>query len=275
MARMFGLIGNRSHLAARVLELQRAVLCIPNASGQPMGWGIGFYQAGEVLLRLRPTEHSQEVDLAAAAGPLRTDIAIGHTRGLEGGALTAENTQPFRYRLWLFAQTGRIAAFDRLEERLLESQPEFLRRNVRGDTDAELFFYLLLSFLHDAGQLGTERVPPAQIRAALRAAIALVDRLSAEEGCGPNRGDILVSDGDSLLAVHRGGNMGLRVYQGPKDLDELLGADPDRGRVPNAERIREALVVTSLDGMPSGWTPVPDRTIVTLNRDDLPLFEPL
>jgi len=50
MARMFGFIGNRSDLGARVLELNAGVLRIRREPGVPLGWGIGFYQSGEVLL---------------------------------------------------------------------------------------------------------------------------------------------------------------------------------------------------------------------------------
>ena len=47
MARMFGFIGNRSDLGARVLELHRDVLRVPRPSiSEPLGWGIGFFQSG-------------------------------------------------------------------------------------------------------------------------------------------------------------------------------------------------------------------------------------
>src|SRR5262249_34998651 len=157
-------------------------------AGEPLGWGIGFYQAGEVLLRRRPIDDREEIDLVEAAGDVRADVMIGHVRRASVGALRTENTHPFRYRMWMFAQTGTIGGFERLRERLLASQPEFLRRNVRGETDSELFFYLFLSFLHDAGHLSDAHVESEHVVAALRASIALVDRLSAEEGYEQNSG---------------------------------------------------------------------------------------
>src|SRR5687767_9194762 len=144
MARMFGFIGNRSDLGARVLELNASVLRVKREPGDPLGWGIGFYQSGEVLLRRRPIDERDVIDLAEAAENVRTDVLIGHVRHASVGALRTENTHPFRYRTWLFAQTGTIQGFEELRERLLGSMPEFLRRNVRGETDSELFFYLFL-----------------------------------------------------------------------------------------------------------------------------------
>lgn len=276
MARMFGFIGNRADLGARVLELNADVLRVRPGPDESLGWGIGFYQAGEVLLRRRPIDEREVIDLAEAAENVRTDVLIGHVRHASVGALRTENTHPFRYRMWLFAQTGTIQGFERLRDRLLASQPEFLRRNVRGDTDSELFFYLFLSFLHDAGHLTEGHVAPEHVSAALRASISLVDRLSAEEGYGENRGDILVTNGEHLIAVHRNGVMAYRVLKGRHDVEELLGEDGMRKtRIPSVDTTRFTLIASELDGLPPGWTSIADRAIVTLTRAHDPASEPL
>jgi predicted glutamine amidotransferase len=276
MARMFGFIGNRSDLGASVLALHASMLRIKRSAGEPLGWGIGFYQSGEVLLRRRPIDEREVIDLADAAGKVRTDVLIGHVRRASVGALRTENTHPFRYRMWLFAQTGTIQGFARLRERLLESQPEFLRRNVRGETDSELFFSLCLSFLHDAGHLNESHVAPEHVRAALRASVSLVDRLSAEEGFPENTGNILVSNGEYLLAVRRDGVMAYRVLKGRYDVEELLGEEGMRKtRIPSIESTRFTLIASDLEGLQSRWEPVEGRQIVTLTRADDPAFEPL
>ncbi len=270
MARMFGLIANRSDLASSVLEAHADVLQVRREGPEPLGWGVGFYQSGEVLLRRRPIDEREVIGLADAAEGIRTDLVIGHVRKAGVGALRTENTHPFRYRSWLFAQTGTIQGFDRLRDRLLASQPEFLRRNVRGETDSELFFYLFLSFLHDAGRLDDTHVPPEHIRAALRASIALVDQLSAEEGFEEkNKGDILVADGECIIAVHRNGTMGFRELKGRQDLENLLGEETvQKARIPSIESSCFRLVASAMNELPQGWTRVTPRSIVTLGRMD-------
>ena len=276
MARMFGFIGNRADLGARVLELNASVLNVRRAPGEALGWGVGFYQSGEVLLRRRPIDEREVIDLAEAAESVRTDVLVGHVRHATVGSLRTENTHPFRYRLWLFAQTGTIEGFAQLRERLFESQPEFLRRNVRGETDSELFFYLFLSFLHDAGHLNDTHVAPEHVRAALNASISLVDRLSAEEGFGENRGDILVTNGEHLIAVHRNGVMAYRVLKGRHDVEELLGEEGMRKvRIPSIDSTRFSLIASELDNVPERWEKVDGRAIITLTRTDDPLVEPL
>ncbi|HEY6557573.1 MAG TPA: class II glutamine amidotransferase [Polyangiaceae bacterium] len=276
MARMFGFIGNRSDLGARVLELNANVLRVRREPNEPLGWGIGFYQAGEVLLRRRPIDERPVIDLAEAAENVRTDVLVGHVRRASVGTLRTENTHPFRYRTWLFAQTGTIVGFEELRERLLASMPEFLRRNVRGETDSELFFYLFLSFLHDAGHLNETNITSEHVAASLRASISLVDRLSAEEGHPENRGNILVTNGELFVAVHRDALMAYRVLKGRHDVEELLGEEGLRKtRIPSIDSTRFSLIASELEDIPAGWTKVDGRCIVTLTRSDDPHTEAL
>ena len=272
---MFGLIGNRSDLAGRLLRASAAVLRATTEPGNPVGWGVGFFQSGEVLLQRRPSDSRPVVDVTEGLSDIRTDALIAHVRWPAIGSLRTENTQPFRYRAWLFAQTGTVNGFERLGERLLASQPDFLRRNVRGETDAELCFYLFLSFLHDAGHLHAQRVDPRHVRDALVSSAALIDRLSAEEGHAPNVGDVMVCNGEHLLAVHRSGDMAYQEVAGRQAVEELLGADSRDAPIANVDQTRYTIVASGLGSSPSGWTSVGDRVIVSLARDAPPHIETL
>jgi len=275
MARLFGYVGNRADLGARVLELESKPLKV-FAKGTTLGWGLGFYQAGEVLLRRRPIDERQEIDVASLAKDLRADVLIGHVRAATVGNLRTENTHPFRYRQWLFAHTGTINGYPRLRERLSESLPEFLRRNVRGDTDSELLFHLFLSFLYDAGDLGDTPVDPSATRQAMRSTIALSERLRAEEGATAQGMNLLVTNGEHMVAVHDSGTMGYRVIKGRSDLERLLGDDTLRRiRIPDMASCRFCLVASDFDEEPRGWPMVPPHALVTITRTDDPTIEAL
>ena len=274
MARLFGFIGNRSDISPHVLEVETAAL---RAKGRGLGWGIGFYQAGEVLLRRRPLDEHDGISGAALGRDVRTDILIGHVRRASIGDQTASNTHPFRYRQWLFAHTGTIAQFDNLRERLVTSIPDFLMRNVRGDTDSELLFHLFLSFLHDAGKL-SDTVRPPDVISALRTSIALVDRLCSEEGAhnaGPT--GVLVSNGEYIVGLTRGAGMAYRVVSGHDDIEALLPEDAlRRSRLPDLARVRFTIVGANFDEPPSNpWKALPDGSTIVLDRHEQPSIEPI
>jgi len=285
MARLFGLIGNRADLAGRVLGSEREALSVQSRQGA-LGWGIGFYQGGEVLMRRRPIDDHATIDVAKAAGDVRADLLLGHVRSATVGALRTENTHPFRYRQWLFAQTGTLPAFENIRERLVASVPEFLRSSIRGETDAEILFYVFLSFLHDAGRLNDAITAPAKVRDALRSCVAVVDGMAAEVGGAPSSVNLLVSDGEHVFALHRGAEMGYRVFAGKTDADALIGEDLGlRRKTPELAQMHFTLVASDFDeewslaastpATGSRWKVVPERAIVTLERGQDPHIEAL
>ena len=278
MARLFGIIGNRPDLAARVLAFEAEPLRA-RAKGTPLGWGLGFYQGGEVLMRRRPIDERPDIDIAKLAGDVRADLVVGHVRQATIGALRTENTHPFRYRQWLFAQTGTVSEFDQVRERLIASVPDFLRSGIRGDTDAEVVFHVFLSFLHDAGRLSDGPVEGPLVREALRSTLAVVDGMTSEVGSGAAQLNMMLSDGTELVAVHRS-NMGmsLRTLSGKGDADAVIGDDVQlRRKIPELGRMHFTVVASDFDETPPNgrWKAVPECAIVTMTRDDDPRIEAL
>ncbi len=277
MARLFGLIGNRPDLIGRVLGLEAEVLRA-RARGAPLGWGLGFYQGGEVLMRRRPIDDREELELAKLAADVRADIVVGHVRTATVGALRTENTHPFRYRQWLFAQTGTVSHFDAIRERLLASVPEFLRGNVRGETDSEIVFHVFLSFLHDAGKLENGSIPASAVHEALRSSMAVIEGMAAEVGDGSVKTNLLVSNGEILVAVHKNTKMSYRTFSGKHDAEMILGEDAQlRRRTPDLSLLNFTLLASDFEDelLPPRWKQVPMNAVVTMTRGDTPKVEAL
>lgn len=275
MARLFGLIGNRADLAGRVLAQEAKALAVK--AREPMGWGLGFYQGGEVLMRRRPIDEREQIDVAKNAGDLRTDVALGHVRSATVGTLRTENTHPFRYRQWLFAQTGTIDKFAQIRERMLGNVPDFLRGDIRGETDAELVFHIVLSFLHDAGKLDDGAVDASAVRDALRSTRSMLDAMMAEVGGSPCSLNALLTNGEQMVAMHTGQPMAYVELAGKGDADVLIGDDVQlRRRAPELARMHFVLLASDFDEAPGGrWKTLPGSSLVTLNRDVAPVTESL
>ena len=152
MGRLVGYMANRHDRLGAALHQERGVVAPPPAVG-PTGWGLGFYQGGEVLHKKRPQFDSNGFDWESVTRDVRTDCAVLHLRQPTVGDFRSHNTHPFRMRSWIFAHTGTIQRFEAIEERLRASLPDFVNRNIRGKTDSEVLFHVILSFLHDGGNL--------------------------------------------------------------------------------------------------------------------------
>jgi glutamine amidotransferase len=230
--------------------------------GGASGWGIGFYQGDEVLHKKRPTRPGELVDWQNIAGDVRSDCAVLHLRQPTVGDFRAENAHPFRMRRWLFAHQGTIARFDAIRESLGEMIPDFIRRNIRGQTDSEYLFHTILTLLHDAGQLDNPDINEAQALPAISAAVTLVERLSAEVGGGENSSSFILTNGRSMYALRDGAPMTYVERQGLHDPPEDYKTPPS-GSTP----LRYVMIVSGDEERPIDYQTVPERSVVVVDRN--------
>jgi predicted glutamine amidotransferase len=259
MGRLFGYMANRADRLHDALYQEREVIA-PSTSAQPSGWGIGFYQGGEVLHKKRPLTDASALDWGQVAQDVGTDCAVFHLRQATVGDFRAENIHPFRMRSWLFAHNGTIERFHTIREPLLSQVPDYLQRNIRGDTDSEHFFHMVLSFLHDAGHLDVVDGDARVVVGAIRSAVALVDRLSAEVGAKPATLNMVLTNGRRMYALRRGSPM---MYVERRGLHETAPEAAPK----DASVLRYVLVVSDGPDVPADYHPVDNGHVVVVDRD--------
>jgi glutamine amidotransferase len=173
-------------------------------------------------------------------------------------------------RSWLFAHHGTIGRFDDIRDNLAEMMPDFLLRNVRGQTDSEYLFHTLLALLHDAGQLDNPDVQEAQALTAISAAVTLVERLAAEVGSTHNSLSFILTNGRAMYALSHGAPMIYVERQGLHDPPDDY-TPPPVGSTP----LRYVLVVSGFDEIPVGYRAVPDRHVAIIDRGLNVMVHPL
>lgn len=240
----------------------------------PDGWGLGFVQGEEVLLQKRPRPESEEVDFYALTRGMRADAVVGRV-GLEDGAVgAAENSDPFRFRSWLFAATGAVEGFELVRERMLQNIPEFLRRNIRGRSSDEHVFHLFLAFLHDAGLLDVRAPEGRMVQHALHQSVNFLDKLLGATDGGPSpKLALVVTNGRSLVAETRGFPMQYLEIQGVSDCSnpqcpKQRGLSDQPRRVTHGDVRAVVLEADERLSARTGWSRVPlgHSLVVDLDR---------
>lgn len=235
----------------------------PSLIAQPpvTRWGLGYVQGGDVLLVRTPKASAAPVDLA---GPLtaeiKTDCAIAQAVRDDGTTPGGtDNTPPFRFRRWMFAQSGLSGQLfaDEVGPRLLSHVPEYLRRNVRGRTPAEVTFHVFLAMLHDEGNIDDPNLPPAATRRALAATLRLVAAELARAGkTGVSMGNVALTNGRSMVVAHLDEPLRLR----------RLWVTGERGE--RDESFRGYLLLSGGEGeLKDGFEDVPPQRAVLISRD--------
>ncbi len=263
MGLLFACMISRPDLLGAALLEERDVLDVSLPRGAD-GWGAGFYQAGEALHRKLPQPIEGQVAWSGVLDGVRSHVVIAHVREATVGDRRADNTQPFRMRQWLFAHVGEVAGYAALRERMLESLPDFLRRNIRGQTDSELLFHVVLSFLHDSGHLDAVDVSEAAVVGALRGAVTLADRHTREVGASPGSLTLALTNGRQLYVLRRGSPLALAQ----RDRLVLRGSE-GAGGTPASEQAVRYVIVASYGGaqVPTGYREVAEGEVVCVDRD--------
>jgi glutamine amidotransferase len=274
-------VGNEPDNMACALFSARNALA-SRAAEKPEGWGLGFVQGGDVLLQKRPRVETTEVDLYGLIKDLRADAVVARVGFESDGSTLAEDADPFRFRSWLFGSVGEIAhaAFESVRERLLESIPAFLRRNIRGNSPSEHVFHLFLAFLQDAGSLDAPSPSPAVVHGALRNSLTFLDRLLGGTGGGasPFGLALVATNGRCLVAANGAHPMRYLHVEGISDCPVCHGrVDRERhGRRLQHETVR-AVILEANRGVEArgGWHEVPDRSALIVGADRMPIVSPL
>jgi len=244
-------------LAAALAPVRAALIAQPPVSR----WGLGYVQGGDVLLVRTPKSSTTPVDLASPLLEIKSDCAIAQAiRDPDGEQPTGtDNTPPFRFRRWLFAQTGTPSLA--IAPRLLEHVPEYLRRNIKGRTPAEVIFHLFLAMLHDEGNIDDPNLSTAAQRRALAATLRLVttelERVRADSGSEqPRLGNVALTNGRSMLLAHLDAPLRMR----------RLTVAGERGE--RDDSFRGVLFVSGGDGEPKdGFEDVPASRAVLISRE--------
>jgi predicted glutamine amidotransferase len=270
MTRLFAcMINEPERLRCALYPLRRSLVW--QQDKMPDGWGLGLYQGGEVLLQKRPRPTLGPVDFFALTKGLRTDCIVGHVRSATVGKHhKSENTHPYRFRSWLFAHHGTIDRFATIRPALLEHIPDFLRRNIRGQTDSEHLMHLLLAFLHDGGRLDDPNIATREAANALGATMTLVDHLVADAGGTASAHNLIMTNGRMMLAARRGEPLHLSRISPMADCALCRESQMDFAREPRRvphEHLRGVVFVDAGPTLDPPWELVPDNSTVAVSHD--------
>jgi predicted glutamine amidotransferase len=239
------------------------------ADGLPTAYGFGYYKGNDVLLGKRPSGAPAPLSLAQLAGAVDSEALLVHAREATVGAAKDENTHPFRFRRWLFAHDGTVEAFREVKPRLLAALPDFLRRNIEGETDSEHAFMVLLKHLRQDGHLDDLDVDARTLGKALALTCRDLETWSREAGATrPGGLNFVATNGRVLAATRRGRPLHYALLEGilPCARDGLTGSTPESDPRVRPHRLVKAVCFATHLLQPNGFVEVPEASVVAVSR---------
>lgn len=269
MAHLLGLLSTHPEWIPCLLESQGEHLRVEEPP-QPGGWGIGSYHQGEVLRRITPLDRSGPLDFRQLAHDVRSRVLVGHVRRASVAGPSPENTHPFRFRDWLFAHTGDVPEFERLRERLLQNVPEFLARNIAGQTDSEVLFHVILAHLHELEGLRHPDVGVDVVCEAIRRGIHEVDDTAAGGDGPPPSFSLVLTNGSVMAAACRSEPMCIAQFDRLVDCRACTNDNlRERCEIHRSERtdLRAVLVVSCPQALPERYERLPEESLIGIKPD--------
>ena len=260
MNRLVAYIGNDPDRLACALQPAREALRVFSA-GSAADWGLGFIQGGDVLLQKRSRSSTAQVDFFDLAQDLRAEALVGRATQGENERASTANVGPFLFSYLLFGAVCELGDISQIRWRLLDSIPEFLRRNIRGHSPSEQVFHLFLAFLHDAGLLESLSAQPEPAHRALSESIAFIDRLLAASGAASSKLALVVTNGRCLVALSHGLPFQYIEVRGVPVCPVCGGKESDAPHDRAISHDQLKAVILEADHRAdrrAGWQPIPD-----------------
>ena len=156
------------------------------------GFGVGWYGSREEPGLFRDVLPAwNDSNLRNVSAQIRSALFFAHVRASTGTSTSRSNCHPFRYGRWMFMHNGQIGGFEQIRRTLMMKVDPGLFPEIRGSTDSELFFYLLLS----NGGLEDPLAAFAQT-------VKQVMQVMAEDSVdAPFRMSAALTDGDHIYAI--------------------------------------------------------------------------
>jgi len=215
------------------------------------GWGMAWYESGEPVIRKSPRRADTEAEFAKLAGEPVGDLGLVHLRWATPGlSIEERNSHPFRYGQYVFAHNGAIHPQDRLPQML----PAAFEGQLAGTTDSERYFLLIMSMLAANG---------GDMVAAIAAAAADIDaRFEA------NSLNAILLTPARLYAIswfHESRIPAAKLRQNGYESAADIAAYFDLAYLETGD----AVVVASSGWPQAGWTPLPNRQVLVVDRQTL------
>lgn len=252
----------------------------PDINQKYDGYGMGYYNDYRALIFKKPL-NKQPLDKNCfdIARDVKSDTLLIHVRLAETGLYKIENTHPFRFRNFIFAHIGSIYNFSNIDTKLYFKLPDFLMRNMQGETDSELFFHLILAELYRAQELDNPELKGEAVVKAIIRSIKIVEDIAGSTDSKKSSFTSILCTGDFMIGTAVKSPLYIGNFNGIPDCPicakKTRGTDTDILTEQHKNFRAITLIGGGIEGMLDNEKPIDDRNIVLIHKDLKTEFFPI
>ena len=241
---------------------------ILNGDGFGVGWYIPSVSDRPGLFRAISPAWSNR-NLLYNAPLIRTNCLFAHIRAATEGGITEDNTHPFSFGRFLMMHNGSIPQFQRIRRKLLALLNDETFQWIKGQTDSEHVFALLMQHVFDLRGSGA-RLTEDQVKQCFQKTFDVVQQLKAEAGTGDevSNFNMMVTSGRRMFGTRYSSHPERETrtlyystgtgFQGSKGVYRMEKDSPD---------VKAVLIASEkLNMNKDEWTAVPENHFISVDR---------
>lgn len=206
------------------------------------GFGVSWYTHGKAGMYITEKPIWSDHNLRYILRDIRTNVFLAHIRASTVGSVSSENCHPFKFKHFTFVHNGTIRGFSEIKRDLLARLDDDLFMNIKGQTDSECLFHLILQFYRESHNLVT----------AVKSAFSYIAEMELELSKDIySTLNIAITDGNSLAATRYAtkGNTCLSLFYSNTKKDIVVASE-------------------MLTDQPDNWIIVAENSIIFSNQQD-------
>lgn len=281
MCRLIAFFGKQAVVMADILDKpENALISQSRAARETLhglnadGFGVAWYnQAIDCIPgTFKSTQPAwNDSNLRHIITKIRSTCFLGHVRASTVGDVSFANCHPFTYHDCAMAHNGTIRHFNTLRRKMLGALNDELFENVKGNTDSEHFFALIMQAYY--GKKSSTTLPTISLKEAILEAIAMINAWQADhDETHFSRLNIILTDGQQLIATRYAnkGQTNLSLYYA---IGHSIDQSDDHALLINGKKQNIFLIASEpLTDYTEEWHEVPENYLVYVDDHMAPQF---
>ena len=242
---------------------------IINGDGFGIGWYIHSISERPGLFRAITPAWSNK-NLHYNAPLIRTNCLFAHIRAATEGATTEDNTHPFCFERFLMMHNGSIPKFQLIRRRLLALLDDEIFLWIKGQTDSEHIFALLMQHIVEMRGSGPS-LTESEIQQCFQKTFDVIQQLKTEAGIGEyiSNFNLMVTNGRRIFGTRYSSNPDKETrtlyYSAGSEFECSDGVCQMTRDGSNHESV--LIVSEKLTEKENEWNVIPPNHFIAIDRD--------
>lgn len=236
------------------------------ARKNPDGWGLSYFDSAHKLHVFKsPYSAENSSNFAEISHLIKAKIFLSHIREASTGRSIIENCHPFHHDGFVMAHNGLIPEFNLSQVRndVLDKISKKWRNKIKGDTDSEAIFYLILSKI---GKEGT----PEKIKDAIKSALFILEKIYFADSPTSDSPifNLIFSDGNDMYLTRRGRPLSLLgMAKDSTQQPRLQKWNKNTWRFGDHKHYSQVFVTSETFGEHGDWHEIPENSMVHIDKN--------